>query len=425
MKILIIGSGAREHAIAWKLSHSSKVNKIFVAPGNAGTARDFENVPIAPDDFASLADFAEAQAIELTVVGPEAPLVGGISEEFQKRSLLLVGPSPAAARLEGSKVFAKDFMARHGIPTARYITVHSYEEGVKHIGGEWRFPTVVKADGLAAGKGVLICDSEREMLDALDSIFRKRQFGPAGERAVLEEFLTGRESSYMVFTDGHNIAPVVASQDYKRAFDSDAGPNTGGMGAVSVPGLVEEAMERQILSQIIQPTLRAMESEGSPFQGALYAGLMLTSEGPMVLEFNVRLGDPETEVILPRLQSDFADLLMSVADRTLQEQVLEWSLRSAVCVVLASGGYPGEYETGKIVTGLEMSSDLDNINVFHAGTAVRDGRVVTAGGRVLAISATAPTLPEAVLRAYEAVNTIQFEGMRYRSDIGGGLDIQS
>jgi phosphoribosylamine--glycine ligase len=425
MKILVVGPGAREHAIAWKLSQSSKITKIFVAPGNAGTAREFENVPIPVNDLASLADFAEAQAIDLTVVGPESPLVAGIAEEFQKRSLPLVGPSRNAARLEGSKVFAKEFMSRHKIPTARYATVESYDQAINQIAREWRFPLVVKADGLAAGKGVFVCASEREAVDALEAIFKKRQFGSAGDRVVLEEFVTGREASYMVFTDGRNIAPVVASQDYKRAYDGDAGPNTGGMGAVSVPGLIEEALERQILSQIIQPTLRAMESEGFPFQGALYAGLMITNEGPRVLEFNVRLGDPETEVILPRLQSDFADLLLSVADRTLQEQVLEWSMRSAVCVVLASGGYPGEYQTGKIISGLEMSSDMDNIKVFHAGTALRDGRVVTAGGRVLMISATAGSLPEAVLRAYEAVNAIQFEGMRYRSDIGAGLEISA
>ncbi len=418
MKVLVVGGGAREHALAWKISHSSSVTKIFVAPGNAGTGEEFENVPISPADLVSLADFAEAQAVDLTVVGPEAPLVAGIHEQFSRRGLPLVGPSAAAAQLEGSKVFAKDFMARHSIPTARYQTVHSFLEGESRLDAGWEFPIVVKADGLASGKGVFICASRQEARNALDLIFTRRQFGDAGNRVVLEEYLQGREASYMVFTDGDAVAPIVASQDYKRALDGDSGPNTGGMGAISLPGLIDEPMEQQILAEVVGPTLRAMKDEGHPFQGVLYAGLMITCEGPKVLEFNVRLGDPETEVVLFRLDSDLGLLLAALASGSLATVQPRWSSRCAACVVVASQGYPGSYPTGKVITGLEMCAQMNNIKVFHAGTTAKDGKVVTAGGRVLTIAAAAETLVEALSRVYQAIDVIHFDGMHYRSDIG-------
>ncbi|HEV8133000.1 MAG TPA: phosphoribosylamine--glycine ligase [Acidobacteriota bacterium] len=421
MRVLIVGSGAREHAIAWKISQSSQVSKIFVAPGNAGTALEFENVPISATDLVSLADFAEAQAIDLTVVGPEAPLVAGIHEEFSKRKMSLVGPSRQAALLEGSKVFAKDFMARHSIPTARYQTVHTYSDAMARLEKWWQFPMVVKADGLAAGKGVFICSSRKEAENALDLIFNQHHFGDAGNRVVLEEFLEGRETSYMVFTDGRTAAPIVASQDYKRALDNDRGPNTGGMGAVSVPGLISDETERRILNEIIQPALLAMEEEGHPFQGILYAGLMITAEGPKVLEFNVRLGDPETQVVLLRLESDLAALLAAVANGSLAETSVRWSSRCAACVVLAAHGYPGTVQTGKVITGLEMSREMHNIKVFHAGTSPQDGKIITAGGRVLTVASAAGSLGEAILQVYQAVNALHFDGMHYRSDIGAGI----
>ncbi|HEY3128471.1 MAG TPA: phosphoribosylamine--glycine ligase [Acidobacteriota bacterium] len=421
MRILVVGGGAREHALAWKISQSSSVTKIFVIPGNAGTGEEFENVPIPATDIPSLADFAEAQAVDLTVVGPEAPLVAGIHEEFSRRELPLVGPSKAAAQLEGSKVFAKDFMARHSIPTGRYQTIHSFSQGEAGLDAGWRFPVVVKADGLAAGKGVFICASRQDALQALDLIFNRRQFGEAGNRVVLEEYLEGRETSYMVFTDGNSVVPIVASQDYKRALDRDSGPNTGGMGAVSLPGLISEAMERRILDEVICPTLRAMKDEGHPFQGVLYAGLMITPEGPKVLEFNVRLGDPETEVVLFRLESDMARLLAALASGSLAAVQPRWSSRCAACVVIASRGYPGSYSTGEVITGLETGAQMNNIKIFHAGTATRDGKVVTAGGRVLTIASAADTLGEALSQAYRAIGAIRFDGMYYRSDIGAKL----
>ncbi|MBI4456147.1 MAG: phosphoribosylamine--glycine ligase [Acidobacteria bacterium] len=421
MRILVIGGGAREHAIAWKISQSTRVQKVFVAPGNGGTEQEFENIPIAATDVASLADFAEAQAVELTVVGPEAPLVAGIADEFSQRRLPLVGPSRQAAQLEGSKVFAKDFMARNSIPTARYATMTSYAEGEKQLDADWKFPVVVKADGLAAGKGVFICSSEKEARAALDLICNQRKFGEAGNRVVMEEYLQGHETSYMVFTDGRSVVPIAASQDYKRALDMDQGPNTGGMGAISIPSLISEPLEQRVLAEIISPTLAAMESEGAPFQGVLYAGLMLTAEGPKVLEFNVRLGDPETEVVLLRFQSDLAQLLTCLINKSLRTVQAGWSRQCAVCVVIAAQGYPGDYQSGRIITGLEKSREMNNIKVFHAGTRRHHNQLLTAGGRVLTVAAASDTLEEAVGQVYEAIAVIHFDGMHYRSDIGARI----
>ena len=421
MRVLVIGAGGREHALAWKIAQSRRVQKVFVAPGNGGTAQEFENVPLPAGDIPAFADFADAQGIDLTVVGPEVPLVAGVSDEFDRRGLPLVGPSRSAAQLEGSKVFAKEFMERHAIPTARYRIVRSYAEGETELYGGWEYPLVVKADGLAAGKGVFICSSLSEARAALDSIFLQRKFGPAGDRVILEEFLQGRETSYMVFTDGRSVVPIVPSQDYKRVRDGDQGPNTGGMGAVSVPGLISESMEQTILGKIVHPTLAAMEKEGNPFRGILYAGLMLAPQGPRVLEYNVRLGDPETQVVLLRLESDFALLLESLTAQTLQSVAVRWSPRSAACVVLAAQGYPEACETGRSISGLAKPSEINDIKVFHAGTRLHDGQLRTAGGRVLTVAATGAALEEALERVYRTVQSIHFEGMHYRSDIGKGL----
>ncbi len=418
MKVLVVGSGGREHAIIWKISQSPQLEKLYCAPGNAGTSQLANNIPISADDIDGLLDFVRSKGIDLTVVGPEAPLVDGIVDRFRENNFAVAGPSKAAAFLEGSKVFSKDFMKRHSIPTAAYQTfdqMHLAESALKD--NQFSFPVVLKADGLAAGKGVFVCADLRESLDALNAIMEERRFGEAGDHLVIEEFLEGEEASFMVFSDGVRALPMVPSQDHKAIHEGDRGPNTGGMGAYSIDAILSDELRQQILDEVIDPTIRGMSEEGRLYSGILYAGLMITRDGPKVLEFNVRLGDPETQVILPRLKSDLLTVLRRMAEGDLKDVQLEWSPDASVCVVIAAGGYPGSYEKGKEISGLEMAGEEENTLTFHAGTQLREEKVVTSGGRVLGVTSLAPTLRAAIIAAYEAVNKIHFDGMYCRRDI--------
>lgn len=417
MNILVIGSGGREHAIAWKLSSSNQVDRLYSAPGNAGTARHGRNVA---EDFSreALLQFCIEQKVDLVMVGPEAPLVDGVTDWLEQGGVPVVGPSAAAARLEGSKVFAKDFMRRHRIPTGDYQMYEdpdSAENALKER--RFGFPVVVKADGLAAGKGVFICKTLEEGLSAVAEIMRERRFGASGDQLILEEFLEGEEASFMCLTDGDAVLPMVPSQDHKAIYEGDRGPNTGGMGAYSMNGLLSEQMQTRIMNEIMLPAVRGMAIEETPFRGILYAGLMLTDAGPQVLEFNVRFGDPETQAVLPRMDSDLAEVFEALTQRKLSSFPLRWSDDAAVCVVIASGGYPGSYESGKEITGIEMAEEEKGTVVFHAGTRSENKKIFTSGGRVLGVTALAPTLEHAIMQAYEGVNKIHFEGMYYRRDI--------
>ena len=418
MKVLIIGSGAREHVLAWKIKQSPQLGKLYCAPGNAGTVPLATNVAISASDVERLADFALAKDIDLTVVGPEAPLVAGIVDRFTEVGRLAVGPSQKAAYLEGSKVFAKDFMKKYGIPSADYEIFSRAEEAQSSLkNGHFKFPLVVKADGLAAGKGVFVCSDLGKSLVAIDLVMRQKKFGASGDRVVVENFLEGEEASFMALSDGNLVFPLAASQDHKAIYDGDRGPNTGGMGAYSADNILSEAQRTQILEEIITPTVEGMAAEGRPYIGVLYAGLMLTPEGPKALEFNVRFGDPEAQVVLPRMKSDLLTVLLDLANHTLEGTSLSWSNDAMVCVVLAAAGYPGPYEKGQEISGLEMAGEEENTTIFHAGTSLRDGKVVTSGGRVLGVAARAATLESAIMTAYEGVNKIRFEGMHYRRDI--------
>lgn len=420
MNILLIGSGGREHALAWKIAQSARLTKLYALPGNAGIsslAECLSGARMTPSEAA-----AEAQRlnIDLTMVGPEQPLVEGIVDEFEKRGLAVVGPTAAAAQLEGSKVFAKEFMTRHHIPSASFQVFDSGESARSFLGSaEARFPVVVKADGLAAGKGVVVAATRDEALLAVDAFMVRKTLGEAGNRIVVEECLTGREASFLLFTDGETIAPMVAAQDYKRALDGDEGPNTGGMGSVSFEGLLDEKTRERIVREIAMPTIHALKVGGLRYRGVLYIGLMLTETGPKVLEYNVRFGDPETQVILKRLESDLLDILEATAAGNLPAAMPRWKNEPAVCVVLASQGYPGEYARGKVIHGLDRAGAIPGVDVFHAGTR-RDqgGQIVTSGGRVLGVTASASSFDEARRRTYEAVESIEFEGKQYRTDIG-------
>jgi phosphoribosylamine--glycine ligase len=419
MRILVIGSGGREHAIVWKLAQSPHVRAILCAPGNAGIAQIARNVPVKPDDFAAITDLVRRERIDYVIVGPEAPLSSGLVDNLRKSGIGVLGPTQKAAQLESSKVFAKDFMARHKVPTARYETYRDPKSAIAFLeSSEAAFPIVVKADGLAAGKGVVVARSVDEARDAVQRIMVDKEFGASGDRLIIEDCLEGVEASYIVFTDGETILPAVAARDHKAVFDNDAGPNTGGMGAYSTDDILGPELEQEVLKRIIRPVIEGMRSEGFPFQGILYAGLMLTSRGVQVLEFNVRMGDPECQVILPRLQSDFADLCEALCQGRLKDYRAVWNSEAAVCVVLASGGYPGAYEKGKAITGLKMAEENNRVAVFHAGTRQEEGRFLTDGGRVLGVTATEKDLASAMMLAYEAVNKIHFEGMHYRRDIG-------
>jgi len=419
MKILVIGSGGREHAIIWKLRQSPKVEEVLCVPGNGGIAGIARCVPAQSENAAAIIELVNKENVDFVIVGPEAPLASGLVDHLLAAGIRTLGPTQAAARLESSKVFSKDFMSRHNIPTAGYATYQDAQAALDYLKSpETRYPLVVKADGLAAGKGVVVARDAREACDAVRRIMIDREFGDAGDRIVIEECLEGIEASYIVFTDGETVLPAVAAQDHKAAFDNDEGPNTGGMGTYSADSILGSELEREVLCRVIQPVIDGMRAEGCPFRGILYAGLMLTKQGPQVLEFNVRMGDPECQVILPRLESDFSELCLALCEGRLKDYKAVWRSDPAVCVVLASGGYPGPYVKSKVISGIEAAERDSRIAVFHAGTR-RDGDVVlTDGGRVLGVTAVDCDLSSAINRAYEAVGKIHFEGMRYRRDIG-------
>jgi phosphoribosylamine--glycine ligase len=416
MKVLVIGGGGREHAIVWKLSQSRLVDKIYCCPGNAGIAELAECIDVNPNDFDSLLDFVKYEWIDLTVVGPEDPLSRGIVDLFEKEGRMILGPTKAAARLESSKVFSKDLMKSHGIPSAEYSVFTSYVHAEEHIKFKGA-PIVVKADGLAAGKGVFVASTVEEALVALKVIMKDRTFGEAGDRVIVEECLRGEEASFMVFTDGKTVVPMVSSQDHKRIFDNDKGPNTGGMGAYSPAPVITADMEKRVMERIMKPTLRALKNEGITYKGILYAGLMIDGDDPHVLEFNCRLGDPETQPVLSRLKSDFMSIAMAITDGTLSDIAIEWNREPAVCVVISSAGYPGKYRKGDVIKGIGDANTVDGVHVFHAGTAFNNGGIVTSGGRVLGVTAAGEDIAAARKKAYEAAGKIHFEGMHYRKDI--------
>ena len=415
MRVLVVGGGAREHALAWRLRQSPLVDDLLAAPGNAGIAPVARRLPVKPEDVAGIVALVEREDVDLTVVGPEASLVAGLADELEARSRRVFGPSKAGAALEGSKAFAKDLMQRHAIPTARHGTFTDVEKAaafVDELGGR----AVVKADGLAAGKGVTVAIDRGTAVAALEDSLTRRAFGDAGTTVVVEELLEGPEVSAFALIDGHDVVPLGLAQDFKRIGDGDAGPNTGGMGAYSPLPWLDPALEERIWRDAVTPTLYALRDEGIDYRGCLFTGLMLTADGPKVLEFNCRFGDPETEVLLPRIDGDLAERLLACAEGRAASD-LGVRTDAAVTVVLVSGGYPVPYETGFEIHGLDAAAEVDGVTVFHAGTEERDGRVVTAGGRVLAVSALGPTLRDARARAYEACGRIAFEGMRYRRDI--------
>jgi phosphoribosylamine--glycine ligase len=415
MKILVVGGGGREHALVWKLAQSPKVSQIYCAPGNAGIAQMAECVPIDVNDFAALAEFALHQNIDVTVVGPEDPLLNGIVDFFEERSLKIFGPRKEAALLEGSKTFAKDLMEKYNIPTGAYRSFTDYESAIAYV-REQGAPIVIKADGLAAGKGVTVAFTLEEAEQALHSMMVDDVFAGAGSRVVVEEYLVGEEMTLLSFVDGETVIPMVPSQDHKPVFNDDKGPNTGGMGTYSPVPHMDESIVQQAIETIVVPTAKAMVKEGIPFRGILYTGLMITDKGPKVIEYNARFGDPETQVILPRLASDLADVFLKTVEGKLADLHVEWKKEAAVCVIMASEGYPGSYAKGREITGLPANTE-DTI-VFHAGTTEQDGSIVTSGGRVLGVTAIGKDLYEAQRRAYEAVSQISFAGAHYRTDIG-------
>ncbi len=418
-KLLVIGSGGREHALAWKLAQGEGVEHVYIAPGNAGTAQDHKlsNVALAVDDFEGLADFAKNNDIEFTVVGPEAPLVDGIVDYFRKQDLLCFGPTAKAAQLEGSKSFTKDFLARHNIPTAKYQTFTSPQEAKAYVRGQGA-PIVVKADGLAAGKGVIVAMTVEEANSAIDDMLEGNQFGEAGHRVVVEEFLEGEEASFIVVTDGEQVVCMATSQDHKRVGEGDTGPNTGGMGAYSPAPVVTSEVEKKILDQVITPTINGLRNEDNRYLGFLYAGLMINDAGePKVIEYNCRFGDPETQPIMMRLESDLAELCRCTLNGSLESYDIKWSDKSSLGVVLAAEGYPSNYEKGLEISGLTPNNDHSTA-VFHAGTKQVDDKVVTNGGRVLCATALGSDIKEAKQKAYALVDNIGWQGMFYRSDIG-------
>lgn len=419
MKILVVGSGAREHALAWKLKQSSRTERIFCTPGNAGTAQLGENVPIPASDLSALVRFAKENQIGLTVVGPDDPLAAGIVDFFETERLRVFGPSKSAARLESSKIFAKELMRKNKIPTARGAAFSNCEAAFAFV-EEARFPLVIKADGLALGKGVIIVHDAAKAREAINSMMVKRRFGDAGTRLLIEECLSGSECSVHALLDGKRFRMLATARDYKRAYDGDAGPNTGGMGAFSPANNFGANLQDQFEREVMNPLMRGLGESGVTFRGLLFPGLMITADGPRVLEFNCRFGDPETQVILPRLKSDLLDLFDATIDGTLDRVAIEWDERAAVTVVLASGGYPEKYEIGKPIHGLELLTNAKDVHVFHAGVREKDGRMLTAGGRVLAVTALGNDVVAARTRAYEAISQIGFEGCHYRRDIALG-----
>ena len=420
MKLLVVGSGGREHALAWSFSRSDRISRIYNASMNAGIRKLSRQVDCNPSDIESLARFALEERIDLTFVGPEQPLVDGIVDLFKSRGLKIFGPDSKAALLEGSKVAAKRFMDTYGVPTSRYVVAETPAEALAVINSDvLGLPVVLKADGLAAGKGVVIAADKKEAARAIEDLMVRKVVGEAGSRVVLEECLAGRELSYLIFSDGRNYSPLPVAQDHKRVFDGDRGPNTGGMGAFTRHGLLDQTTEERIRSEIVEPSLEGCTAEGSPFRGVLYFGLMLTGDGPKVLEYNVRLGDPETQALMRRLRTDLTDVCEAVITGNLDQTRIEWSDDAATAVVMASRGYPGSFDAGKVITGIDAAEEVAEVVVFHSGTRPgTSGEIETAGGRVLAVTATAPDLPLATNRAYEAVNRITFDGLHFRRDIG-------
>jgi phosphoribosylamine---glycine ligase len=415
MRVLVIGGGGREHALAWKIAQSPLVKKVYCAPGNAGTASVAENIEIQADNVNALLQFATVTGIGLTVVGPEQPLVKGIVDSFEESGLRVFGPSQRAAEIEGSKVFCKDLMKKYGIPTARYESFDSPDQ-VKLFTKEDE-PVVVKASGLAAGKGVILCSNGEEARSAVQSIMQEKVFGNAGNQVVIEEFLTGQEVSLLAFTDGKTVLPLDSAQDHKAAFDGDKGPNTGGMGAYSPAPIFTGELKQQVIDEILIPTVRAMAKENRYYRGIIYAGLMLTKSGPKVLEFNARFGDPETQPIMMRIKNDIVPIFEACIDGTLSTQTLQWKQEPTVCVVMAAKGYPDSYDKGKEITGLN-SGENEQAVIFHAGTKLDNGKVLTDGGRVLGVTAMGKDINQAIKNAYSAVDNIKWDGIHYRKDIG-------
>jgi phosphoribosylamine--glycine ligase len=418
MKILVIGGGGREHALVWKLRQSPHVEKIWCAPGNGGIAAEAECVALDAGDVAGLVALAEKLQPDLTIVGPELPLVNGLTDAFRRRNWAIIGPSQQAAQLEGSKIFSKEFLRRHNIPTARmYGAFDSPEEAYAALRSV-TWPAVIKADGLCAGKGVFLASDFAAARDFIERVMVKNELGPGGKRILLEETLEGEELSFIILTDGERYAPLVPTRDHKRAFDGNQGPNTGGMGAYTTDDLLPEELRKTVISSIVEPTLRGLATDGIPYQGFLYIGLMLTKSGPQVLEFNCRLGDPETQAIVARIDFDLAEVLGDVAAGRVQVWKLKWKPGASACVVLASGGYPGKFENGKRIEGLTAAEQVAGVKVLHAGTRLSEGKLITGGGRVLGVTAASPSLEDALATVYEAAARIRFEGMHYRKDIG-------
>lgn len=421
MKVLVVGAGGREHALLWKISQSQRLkspgSQIFCAPGNAGIAQIAECINIKAEDIQGLLSFAKEKLIDLTVVGPEVPLTLGIVDEFEKAGLRVFGASRRAAEIEGSKAFSKALMKKYGIPTAEYEVFTDKEKAlsyVKKIGA----PIVVKASGLAAGKGVIVASTLDEAVDAVNEIMGNRAFGAAGDEVVIEEFLEGEEVSLLAFTDGKTVVPMPSAQDHKRVYDNDEGPNTGGMGVYSPAPVLTEALLSKVMKEIMMPTVEGMAAEGRLYKGVLYAGLMITKKGPTTLEFNARFGDPETQPLMMRMKSDILDVMDAVIDGRLAGMTVEWDKRASVCVVMAAGGYPGDYGKGHEISGLNDAAGLDDVMVFHAGTALKDSKIVTNGGRVLGVTALGTDIQDAIDRAYMAVSKIRWDGVHYRKDIG-------
>ncbi|TCO74797.1 phosphoribosylamine--glycine ligase [Marinisporobacter balticus] len=421
MKILVVGNGGREHTIVWKLSKSPKVRKIYCAPGNAGIGKMAQNIDIKVEDIEGLCDFAKENKIDLTVVGPEVPLVMGVVDRFEEEGLKVFGPNKKCAQLEGSKAFTKEFLVKHNIPTGKYKEFTSLEEAKEAV-GIYGYPMVIKADGLAAGKGVVIAENEDEALETLDYMMLSKKFGEAGEKIIIEEYLTGIETSILCFVDGESIVPMVSAQDYKKIFDGDKGPNTGGMGTYSPSYIYDDCLKEEVKQNILLPIIDGFKKDGLDFKGILFIGLMIEENIPKVLEFNVRFGDPETQTILTRLETDLVEIMESILDGRLKTQKIIWSDKKTVCVVMASGGYPDTYEKGKEIHGL---ADIDeDAFVFHAGTKVVDGKTLTNGGRVLGVTAWGDTIDEARKKAYTNARKISFDKSYYRKDIGTLIDHQ-
>ncbi len=418
MKILVVGSGGREHAIIRKLKESPKCEKIYAAPGNGGISYDAECVSIGAMDIEGMVSFAKEKAIDLVFVAPDDPLAAGMVDAFEKEGIMAFGPRANAAVIEASKVFSKDLMKKYHIPTADYAVIDNAEEAVKYIEERNEYPVVVKADGLALGKGVIIAENFEEAKNAVKTIMEDKVFGASGNKVVIEEFLTGPEVSVLSFTDGKTLYPMVSSKDHKRALDGNKGLNTGGMGTISPNPYYNDDMAKECMEKIFMPTVNAMNAEGRPFKGCLYFGLMLTPKGPKVIEYNSRFGDPETQVVLPRLKTDFVDIIVACCEEKLADINIEWSDEACACVVMASGGYPGSYKKGIEIKGLDENGQVEGAVVYHAGTALKDGKLVTNGGRVLGVTALGKTLDEALDKAYAAVKKIDFENAHYRTDIG-------